>query len=110
MAEGFSLGKSINLGSDQVPENLCDPCHDIHGDVKPVAGYCLNCDEGLCKECYNFHLRRKQFRNHKLQVDKPKTSKSKVTSLIKLLGLFINYIMITIFNIAHLYLQWIIKI
>ena len=77
MAEHSSLGRSINQGSDQIPEHYCEQCHDIDGEIKPVAGFCLNCDQSLCQECYNCHLRPKQFRNHQL-VDKSKGPKSKV--------------------------------
>ena len=90
MAASSAFGKSINLGSDQIPETYCEPCHDMRDDIKPVVGFCLNCDEGLCQECYKSHLRRKQFRNHQLQVDKPARSKSKVIFFFSINDINVN--------------------
>ena len=81
MAESSPLRRSLCQGSDQIPDTFCGPCHDITSEIKPAAGYCINCDDSLCKECYDFHLRTKPFRNHQLQVVKPTKPKSKVTVL-----------------------------
>ena len=82
MAESLQLKRSIERSSDLFPENFCEPCYEVDEKVKQAAGYCLDCDEDLCLDCFSTHLRRKLFRNHKLmeKTTKPKTKPVQQTS------------------------------
>ena len=75
MAESLQSGKSIDKGSENLPDNFCEPCYELNNELKPVEGYCIDCGESLCLECFNYHLRPKPFRNHKL-VDKSAKSQT----------------------------------
>ena len=85
MAESRHFGRTIDYGSDQLQEHYCEPCFEINEAIKPVAGFCQNCNENLCIKCYTEHLRRKLFQNHKL-VDKSTRPKTKLTQQTKFKG------------------------
>ena len=83
MAESLPLGRSIDRGSDNIPEYFCEPCHELKDEIKSIAGHCVDCGKNLCVECFNYHLGPKPFRDHKL-VDKsakPKTQPKPPKSL-----------------------------
>lgn len=42
----------------------CGPCH-VENLTKEADVWCIECEEGLCQECMNFHKRMKYSRNHK---------------------------------------------
>ncbi|XP_060604865.1 E3 ubiquitin-protein ligase TRIM33-like [Ruditapes philippinarum] len=53
-------------GSDEVCEIFCEPCEKAK--QKTIAeGFCVDCSEYLCGQCFNHHKRFKQFEHHVLQ-------------------------------------------
>lgn len=57
---------------DEVEDNednldiFCDPC-ETDGKRLSAEGYCVNCDEYLCVDCYKAHLRPSVTRHHMLK-------------------------------------------
>jgi hypothetical protein len=47
-------------------ELFCDPCK-CDGQSLSVEGYCVDCEEYLCKDCYNVHCRPSLTRHHVLK-------------------------------------------
>ena len=75
MSESLQFGRSIDKGSENIPDTFCEPCYEIKQEFKPVAGYCIDCGDNLCEECFKNHLGPKPLRNHKL-VDKTAQSQT----------------------------------
>ena len=60
----------------------CDPCSEIDADATVHAvGYCIDCRDYLCTDCFTFHLRVKPCRNHTLR-DKDQMPEAKPEPLI----------------------------
>ena len=53
------------MGSDEDLKVYCQPC-DRDGPRLPALGYCLNCCEHLCEECFKLHRRHTMSRHHTL--------------------------------------------
>ncbi|XP_053372839.1 E3 ubiquitin-protein ligase TRIM33-like [Mercenaria mercenaria] len=66
MATSRNLSKSVISASDEIKDIYCEPCV---GDGKQVEaeGFCVDCSEYLCGQCYNSHGRFKAFKHHVLQ-------------------------------------------
>ncbi|XP_053384621.1 E3 ubiquitin-protein ligase TRIM33-like [Mercenaria mercenaria] len=56
---------SVSKGSAEDFNHECDPClsDGLHEDAH---GYCVDCKEYLCKNCFKFHQRTKVFNQHQL--------------------------------------------
>ena len=58
-------------------EHFCEPCGDT-GQKLLATGFCVDCSEFLCRECYKHHCTPRPLRNHVLQ-DKESMPKTKPT-------------------------------
>ena len=76
------MAESLGSGLDYESKLFCEPCFESNNKIKPVAGFCRNCNENLCIKCYTGHLRRKLFQGHTL-VDKSTRPKTKSTQQSK---------------------------
>lgn len=61
---------SIQLGSDEDTEILCDACAE-NEQISPADGYCVNCNDCLCQHCIKCHKTNRASRRHIL-LDKSK--------------------------------------
>ena len=61
----ISRSTSVCKSSEEDLCYKCDPCSTA-GDEAEVTGYCVNCEEYLCSDCYKDHPRNKASRNHRL--------------------------------------------
>jgi hypothetical protein len=52
--------------STEFAELFCDPCKN-DGQSLSVEGYCVDCEEYLCKDCYKVHCRPSITRHHVLE-------------------------------------------
>ncbi|XP_045208545.2 uncharacterized protein LOC123560416 [Mercenaria mercenaria] len=66
MATSRDYSKSVIAASDEIKDIFCEPCV---GDGKQIEaeGFCVDCSEYLCGQCYNSHGRFKAFKHHVLQ-------------------------------------------
>ncbi|XP_045172885.2 uncharacterized protein LOC123534630 [Mercenaria mercenaria] len=64
---------SILLGSAEEFDHSCKPCLTI-GQHVAAHGFCVECQENLCKTCFECHKRTKASRNHQL-LDKDNSEK-----------------------------------
>ncbi|XP_053372857.1 uncharacterized protein LOC128546399 [Mercenaria mercenaria] len=66
MATSRDYSKSVIAASDEIKDIFCEPCV---GDGKQIEaeGFCVDCLEYLCGQCYNSHRRFKAFKHHVLQ-------------------------------------------
>ena len=55
--------RSLQITSDEAPDNLCDPCK-FGGIQTNGSHYCKVCREYLCRSCKESHERFKVSRNH----------------------------------------------
>lgn len=55
----------IAHGTNCVKQVMCEICED-DGDRYIAHGYCKNCDNYLCEDCFNYHLKPKPARDHVL--------------------------------------------
>ncbi|XP_053384929.1 uncharacterized protein LOC123536960 [Mercenaria mercenaria] len=69
---------SILLGSAEDFDHSCQPCLTI-GQHVGAHGFCVECQEYLCKTCFECHKRTKASRNHQL-LDKENVGKHASTS------------------------------
>ncbi|XP_045174684.2 uncharacterized protein LOC123535979 [Mercenaria mercenaria] len=69
---------SISLGSEEDFNHSCQPCLTI-GQHVGAHGFCVECQEYLCKTCFEYHKRTKALRNHQL-LDKDNVGKHAITS------------------------------
>lgn len=51
--------------SDEVKEIYCEPCHKT-GHLAIAQGFCVDCPEYLCEQCYDRHGKYKVFQSHQL--------------------------------------------
>lgn len=56
---------SVSLGSAEDFEHLCDPCLTEKQQVE-AHGFCVDCQEYLCRSCFKFHQKTKALKNHQL--------------------------------------------
>lgn len=66
--------RSLSTGSEDATALYCQPCAQDKKEVS-AYGYCQNCAEHLCEECYKIHTRPAPSRGHVL-MDKSKMPKS----------------------------------
>ncbi|XP_045202942.2 uncharacterized protein LOC123556356 [Mercenaria mercenaria] len=60
-------GNSIKSGSDELQNTiLCDVCDKGEKQCK-AEGFCVDCQEYLCKECCDYHKKLKVLQSHVLQ-------------------------------------------
>ncbi|KAH3822344.1 uncharacterized protein LOC127831632 [Dreissena polymorpha] len=57
--------KTATSSSDESPEFTCNPCA-ADGVALPAAGYCSDCREYLCTDCFRVHCRPSVTRHHVL--------------------------------------------
>ncbi|XP_045177323.2 uncharacterized protein LOC123537571 [Mercenaria mercenaria] len=69
---------SVSLGSSEDFDLSCQPCLTI-GQHVAAHGFCVECQEYLCKTCFEYHKRTKASRNHQL-LDKDNVGKHASTS------------------------------
>ncbi|XP_045175982.2 uncharacterized protein DDB_G0279899-like [Mercenaria mercenaria] len=69
---------SISLGSAEDFDHSCQPCLTI-GQHVAAHGFCVECQEYLCKTCFEYHKRTKASRSHQL-LDKDNVGKHASTS------------------------------
>ncbi|XP_053406493.1 transcription intermediary factor 1-alpha-like [Mercenaria mercenaria] len=70
MATSKNYSRSVVAASDEVRDIYCEPCVD-DGKQNVAEGFCVDCSEYLCGQCYKNHTRYKAFKQHVLQ-DKDK--------------------------------------
>ncbi|XP_045176315.2 uncharacterized protein LOC123536888 [Mercenaria mercenaria] len=68
---------SISLGSAKDFDHSCQPCLTF-GQHVAADGFCVECQEYLCKTCFECHKRKKVSRNHQL-LDKDNVGKHAIT-------------------------------
>ncbi|XP_053388867.1 uncharacterized protein LOC128551934 [Mercenaria mercenaria] len=73
------ISGSASVGSAEDFDNFCDPCLTISQHVGS-HGFCVECQEYLCRNCFECHKRTKASRNHQLLV-KDNVSKHVITSI-----------------------------
>lgn len=56
-------GDSVQLGSDEDTEILCDSCAEVE-QISPADGFCVNCNDCLCQHCIKCHKTNKASRRH----------------------------------------------
>ncbi|XP_053384924.1 uncharacterized protein LOC128550268 [Mercenaria mercenaria] len=69
---------SKTLGSAEDFDHSCQPCLII-GQHVAAHGFCVECQEYLCKTCFECHKRTKASRNHEL-LDKDNVGKHVITN------------------------------
>ncbi|XP_053384893.1 uncharacterized protein LOC123537200 isoform X4 [Mercenaria mercenaria] len=69
---------SASLGSAEDFDNSCEPCLFV-GQHVGAHGFCVKCQEYLCKNCFECHKKTKATRNHQL-LDKDNVGKHATTS------------------------------
>ncbi|XP_060596524.1 E3 ubiquitin-protein ligase TRIM33-like [Ruditapes philippinarum] len=78
MAECMDHSRTVIGGSDEAEVISCEPCEQ-DGRQTEAEGFCVDCSEYLCGQCYKNHKLFKAFRSHVLH-DKhtmPQTVKEK---------------------------------
>ncbi|XP_053372859.1 uncharacterized protein LOC128546401 [Mercenaria mercenaria] len=66
MASSRNYSKSVTAASDEIKDIYCEPCVDDGKQIE-AEGFCVDCSEYLCGQCYNSHGRFKAFKHHVLQ-------------------------------------------
>ncbi|XP_053389584.1 E3 ubiquitin-protein ligase TRIM33-like [Mercenaria mercenaria] len=56
----------MTAASDEIKDIFCEPCV-CDGKQIEAEGFCVDCSEYLCGQCYNLHGRFKAFKHHVLQ-------------------------------------------
>ncbi|XP_053384902.1 uncharacterized protein LOC128546149 [Mercenaria mercenaria] len=69
---------SASLGSAEDFDKSCEPCLFV-GQHVGGHGFCVECQEYLCKNCFECHKKTKATRNHQL-LDKDNVGKNATTS------------------------------
>ncbi|XP_053391550.1 uncharacterized protein LOC128554313 [Mercenaria mercenaria] len=67
---------SISKGSAEDFDHRCEPCLAIGQQIE-AHGFCVDCHEYLCKNCFAYHQRTKASKHHQL-VNKDNTDKHAV--------------------------------
>ncbi|XP_053402331.1 E3 ubiquitin-protein ligase TRIM36-like [Mercenaria mercenaria] len=83
MATSADFSESVIEASDELVDIYCEPCADDGKQIE-AEGFCVDCSEYLCGQCYKNHTRYKAFKHHVLQ-DKNKmpvdAAKARVTDV-----------------------------
>ncbi|XP_045208000.2 E3 ubiquitin-protein ligase TRIM33-like [Mercenaria mercenaria] len=66
MAASRNYSKSVTAASDEIKDIFCEPCVSDGKQIE-AEGFCVDCSEYLCGQCYNSHRRSKAFKHHVLQ-------------------------------------------
>ncbi|XP_060579851.1 E3 ubiquitin-protein ligase TRIM33-like [Ruditapes philippinarum] len=66
MAECSDHSRSVIGGSDEAEVIFCEPCEQ-DGRQAEAEGFCVDCPEYLCGQCYKNHKLSKASRSHVLQ-------------------------------------------
>ncbi|XP_060593003.1 uncharacterized protein LOC132747600 [Ruditapes philippinarum] len=66
MATCKDLSRSVVAASDELRDIYCEPCLDGGKQIE-AEGFCVDCGEYLCGECYRIHTRFKAFKHHVLK-------------------------------------------
>ncbi|XP_060568759.1 uncharacterized protein LOC132727338 [Ruditapes philippinarum] len=66
MATCKDFSRSVVAASDELEEIYCEPCLDGGKQIE-AEGFCVDCAEYLCGQCYKMHTRFKAFKHHVLQ-------------------------------------------
>ncbi|XP_060568781.1 uncharacterized protein LOC132727327 [Ruditapes philippinarum] len=76
------LSSTTSMASDEDFQIYCQPC-DEEGHRLPVHGYCTDCKEHLCKNCYTAHKVSRLSKHHTLQdaTNMPKVLQQPSTSI-----------------------------
>jgi hypothetical protein len=56
----------MEVASDEIIDIYCEPCL-VGGSYFQANGFCIDCSEYLCGQCYKAHTRFKAFKHHMLQ-------------------------------------------
>ncbi|XP_045203239.2 uncharacterized protein LOC123556529 [Mercenaria mercenaria] len=56
---------SVSCGSDEDFNHDCEPCL-IDGQHIQAHGYCVECKEYLCRNCFRYHQRTRALKHHQL--------------------------------------------
>ena len=64
MATGGGPSRAFveETGSDAVFDHVCGPCSD--DQTKEAVGYCVDCKDLLCDECFRAHKESKALKQH----------------------------------------------
>lgn len=60
-----NLSDSVLKSSTEDFDYKCDPCHSDK-QVVEAAGFCVTCQEYLCKSCFKFHQKTSALKHHEL--------------------------------------------
>jgi regulator of sigma D len=66
MATCKDFSRSVVAASDELRDIYCEPCLDGGKQIE-AEGFCVDCGEYLCGECYKIHTRFKAFKHHVLK-------------------------------------------
>lgn len=55
--------QSVSFESEEAAALYCQPC-EVDNKQEPAYGYCKNCAEHLCEECYRTHRKPAPLRGH----------------------------------------------
>ncbi|XP_045216928.2 tripartite motif-containing protein 45-like [Mercenaria mercenaria] len=61
----YTTFSSSTKGSDEDQKVYCQPC-DLDGPRLPAHGYCVDCKEHLCENCFTVHKKQRPSRHHTL--------------------------------------------
>ncbi|XP_053384667.1 E3 ubiquitin-protein ligase TRIM71-like [Mercenaria mercenaria] len=75
-----NLEDSMLKGSAEDFDHKCDPCLTDDQHVE-AHGFCLDCHEYLCKNCFKFHQRTKALKHHVL-LDKDSMTKVGISTAV----------------------------
>ncbi|XP_045174683.2 uncharacterized protein LOC123535978 [Mercenaria mercenaria] len=80
------LADSMLKGSGEDFDHKCDPCLTDDQHVE-AHGFCVNCHEYLCRNCFKFHQRTKALKHHEL-LDKVSMAKKGVSTAVSTTEVF----------------------
>ncbi|XP_053391557.1 E3 ubiquitin-protein ligase TRIM33-like [Mercenaria mercenaria] len=63
--KGADFQSSISKGSAEDFDHGCEPCMAISQQIE-AHGFCVDCQEHLCKNCFSYHQRLKANKHHHL--------------------------------------------
>ncbi|XP_060566020.1 uncharacterized protein LOC132725051 [Ruditapes philippinarum] len=60
------LSESVLKSSAEDFDHKCVPCLSSDKQIVEATGFCVTCQEFLCRECFNFHKKTKVLKHHEL--------------------------------------------
>lgn len=63
--DGGNLTTTVTCGSNEDYTTVCVPCHRDKSTI-PAYGYCTDCKEHLCHDCYQHHKKATLLKHHTL--------------------------------------------